>query len=982
MAKKIVNPALIIGIGGTGTKSLFETKVSLYKRYGEIPSCIKLLCFDTDISELMISKKELYIAKGSEHADIHEVTFDASEMVDIPVKNPATTKEHPHVIKWLNKDIRRSIQPSNSGANQIRQKGRFAFFENYSPKRIAHQLEKALTNINSYIAEDNPDYNIIGKPKIHMIFSPNGGTGGGTFLDFAITIQHITGGKVPLSAWMLLPSFFDGFESSDRVHQNGYAALKEIDHMMGVDATQNKPWSNADPSEPYQISYNGSTDVTLGPELSLFENIFVFDQKMRNGKEIVHVDEMYPRIGDIIYEFISGAGDQIFEKISSNFETDFEEPSNNITGNKRRNYFSIGLGHISMDRALIKQFKSIAIIEAMINRYLSSSSTFQTSQVVFNFLDTRKLNELGNNDNDDIIDSLITKSDLKYDPASLLPPEFEKGCNDTAKSIGDTFLARWNTKIEKIINENSVSRDEFFKNSLSEELSRILKSDGGVSNSIQFLSFLKGQFEVMQEEMNSESTKHKNSIENVKKGLVSQQELIKEEENIFNLFNKKTAIKEECINYASKIELILTESMNLKRKDEAGRLLFRFINEIKDKIDLLKQKADSLSEIQTSISKDLTKATSDLKKKENYVTDLTKEASSSNSISSESLTGMIKDFGFENHMLSEEENTGNLKSKIKEYVSNLDEIGALDEITAEEVMTSLDSKKIKDIISFLETSSSPCANINTGFTAGTNVNTVRELSFVTTCDSEVSVLKDNTSYMKLNLGEDRLVSSGDNERITMVQCEGPFPINALGALKKSKERYDANEKREKGKVFSHIDEFFAEHAQDLYKDDSVENAQIFFGIGSALNIIECTSSKYTINFEAEKKALSELGASNRRDRNHAFNYFKKIEKYVNYIKDEYNYLRKSDPKKLAENLLNHFDTIEDPSVIKKQLRSCSKEELKYLNKERLAVANYALDNGYLNMTSYMQRTDDEGNISEKYTERQLRNMGLKFDTNN
>ena len=153
MAKKIVNPALIIGLGGTGTKSLIETKISLYKRYGEIPSCIKLLCFDTDLPEMeAMSRDEIYIAKGSEKADTHKVSFDASEMVPIPVENPATTKEHAHVKKWLNKDIRRSIQPSNRGANQIRQKGRFAFFENYAPKRIAHLLEKSLTDINSYIS--------------------------------------------------------------------------------------------------------------------------------------------------------------------------------------------------------------------------------------------------------------------------------------------------------------------------------------------------------------------------------------------------------------------------------------------------------------------------------------------------------------------------------------------------------------------------------------------------------------------------------------------------------------------------------------------------------------------------------------------------------------------------------------------------------------------------------------------------------------
>jgi hypothetical protein len=75
-------------------------------------------------------------------------------------------------------------------------------------------------------------------------------------------------------------------------------------------------------------------------------------------------------------------------------------------------------------------------------------------------------------------------------------------------------------------------------------------------------------------------------------------------------------------------------------------------------------------------------------------------------------------------------------------------------------------------------------------------------------------------------------------------------------------------------------------------------------------------------------------------------------------------------------LLNHFDTIHDPMVLKKQRTSCSRDEIKYIRRERLAVANYALDNAYLNLTSYMQRTDENGTITEKYTERELRNEGL------
>ena len=981
---KTVNPALIIGLGGTGTKSLYETKVSLLKRYGEVPSCIKLICFDTDIPEMeSIAREIIYVKKTSDvnwrslPAVKETVGFDNSEMIPIPIKNPTSTQRHDHIKKWLDPGIAKGIQPSMRGANQIRQKGRFAFFENYPPEDISGVIESSIGAINSFVLQENSDYQIIGNPKIHLVFSPCGGTGGGTFLDFAITIQNITKGKLPLSAWMLLPSFFDGFDACLRVHQNAYSSLKEIDHMMGVDATENKPWSNADADNPYEISYDGTTDVTLGG-LSLFENIFIFDKKMKNGKEIPHVKEMYSRIGDIIYEFISGAGDQIFERMSSNFETDFDVPSNDISGNKRRNYFSIGLGHISMDRALVKEFKTIAIIEKIINRY-SSSREFNTSEVVTNFLDAKKLNELGNNDNDDIIDSLFSPSELKYDKeGSLLPPAFEKGCDAESQSLGATFLAKWDGKINKITNANSVFKEEAFKEALDEKLREILKKDGGVNNSIQFLSFLQGQFEVMKEEMKIEAATHTQSITLSKVALVDQQGLIKEVAESF--FSRSSSIKTECENYATNIESLLRETMDVIRKQGAERLLLKFMDLIDKKIMLFRGKLDLLSSVQTALGKDIKKAQQLQSKKQTYVSDLTTDASKFADLSDERLAGIITHFKFETHMLLADTEKMNLKNELRRYVSNLDEIKEVDEITIEQIMSATSQQSIKDTIKYLEISSSPCANINHGFTLETHIPSINNIGFVTTNDNDVSVVKDNKNFLSWDLKEDRLVASGDEERITMVQCEGPFPINALGALRKSKEKYDANESSNVGKIFSHSDKFFAEHAQDLYKDDSIENAQIYFGIGSALGIIECTTTKYIIHFQGEDKKLSGLEARNKKDRNHAFNYFKKVEEYVSYVKSEYEILARQDPMKIKKLMLEHFDTIFDAKVIRKQYpSSCSPEEIKYLKKERQAVANYALENGYLEKTDYMQRTDEKGIITEKYTDRQLRNeFGLKL----
>ena len=66
MAKKIVNPALFIGLGGTGHKVLLNVKKAILNNYGEIPPMINLLCFDTDKKELLSASEEIEYDKKNE----------------------------------------------------------------------------------------------------------------------------------------------------------------------------------------------------------------------------------------------------------------------------------------------------------------------------------------------------------------------------------------------------------------------------------------------------------------------------------------------------------------------------------------------------------------------------------------------------------------------------------------------------------------------------------------------------------------------------------------------------------------------------------------------------------------------------------------------------------------------------------------------------------------------------------------------------
>jgi len=632
-----------------------------------------------------------------------------------------------------------------------------------------------------------------------------------------------------------------------------------------------------------------------------------------------------------------------------------------------------------MDKSSIYKIKTISIIISMLNEY-QSSDNFNTSEAANSFLKRNKFNELGHNNNDDIINSLFNKDLLQYSPESLLPATFEKGSSIESANAGKRFLNKWEGKINSAINKNSAIKELSFIKSLNLELHSILDKKGGLTNSLQFLRALLGQFDFMKDEMNSESNNHKTSIINHKKGLTVLEGLIKDEESDLLSWvggKRELNIKEECQNYASKIELILNEKFNALRKYEAGLLILKIKKLIDNKILLFEEKSISLTSVLQMHSHEVKKATRHLEDKDVFTKDLSKEASESISISSERLIAINDGFNFGEH-LSNNDSGSNLRNDLEDYVTSLDEIKYISKMTVEEVIENQTKQKIESDLDFLEVASSPAGVIDESFAYATNAPNLVNVGYVTTSNPAHSVILKNKENLNWQIGDEKIVPTSDSERITMVQCEGPFPINALTSLRKSKTAFERNENMVTGKVFSFSDQFFAKNAQDLYKSDTVKDAQVFFGIGSALKIIECTTSKYIIHINGDEKDLSSPGARNKKDRDHAFNYFKKVDEYVKYIKSEYESEQKKDPVNMKKLFIEHFDTIFDTKVIRKKKNSCSLEELSLIKKERCSVANFALDNGLLQEIDYMQRKSDDGIIREMYSSRELRNIGLNI----
>ena len=231
---------LCIGLGGTGKDALKKLKKEVYRRLkpddpeSPVPfyGSIRFLLIDSDDADLGITQDISSIDKATEYFDIsnNEIvkTFRSKEII-------AVRKE----LSWLNHE-HIGIQNAGHGAGGIRQVGRFLLID-----KAALFKAKLTALIQDAIQGVTGDLNI------HLFSGLSGGTGSGTFLDVCYIVRHVleTLGRdsAQISGYFFLPdvnlsvpSIIGSPLTANYVRCNGYAALKELDYMMGLEEAQGK----------------------------------------------------------------------------------------------------------------------------------------------------------------------------------------------------------------------------------------------------------------------------------------------------------------------------------------------------------------------------------------------------------------------------------------------------------------------------------------------------------------------------------------------------------------------------------------------------------------------------------------------------------------------------------------------------------------------------------------------------------------------
>ena len=212
-------PAIIIGLGGTGIDALKAVRKKVYENIlPDDPAAaepeykhIKFLAVDTDCESF----------KG----------LAEEECMDIRVSNMAASMERAiwterKEFNWLEEDL------GLLGGGRVfpaRQVGRYCLFKNID--KITERIRELKTDVNAGSGDSEIN--------VHIITGITGVTGGGTFIDMCYIIRDLLGAKATLFGYFFMPDVNLNKTGIDKnvaghIKSNGYASLKELDYTMNL----------------------------------------------------------------------------------------------------------------------------------------------------------------------------------------------------------------------------------------------------------------------------------------------------------------------------------------------------------------------------------------------------------------------------------------------------------------------------------------------------------------------------------------------------------------------------------------------------------------------------------------------------------------------------------------------------------------------------------------------------------------------------
>ena len=258
-------PTIFLGVGGIAAKILRQLRQRLNQRYGErsaVP-CFQMLLLDTDPHTL----------RAAEQGDPNEALI-ADETLYLPLRRPAEYRaDSDKILGWLSRRWLYNI-PRSLRTEGLRPLGRLAYVDH--AQRVQERLRQVLAEAASPEAKaktiETTGADLRNEtPRVFIVASISGGSGGGMLFDLAYGVRELLGELgLPSGAvcGMMLHATHNKSAGNDLRKANAYATLTELNYFNHGGGFRAGAAGTSPASESAEPPFTDAYLVNLGENLS------------------------------------------------------------------------------------------------------------------------------------------------------------------------------------------------------------------------------------------------------------------------------------------------------------------------------------------------------------------------------------------------------------------------------------------------------------------------------------------------------------------------------------------------------------------------------------------------------------------------------------------------------------------------------------------------------------------------------------------
>lgn len=353
LERRMPQPTLVIGLGGTGAEVASRLKHHLMAEYGRVQEhadMIKFLIFDT-ISLTKQQNQDIVKAFSEAEEEYVPLSADFNAYAYLQ-ENYAKDRD---LREWWDNRYTVSPQYQEWGAKRVRQLGRlFLHHRHLQVESVIQQKVSDTCTLYEDLVRGQNLADVGSNFRVYIIGSSCGGTGSGIFLDILYKVWRsvMSQGRVPeIRAFVFMPGIYEeearkrSLELVQAHRANAYAFMKELDFFLSPGADLNKYILDSK-------TRDSSQRVAIPPG-NLAKYVYIVDRQLGNLGNLDRPEDAYDLVSDGMYQMIVTPVGQEEEGVGLTNIDAVVEPTHMRQG-KRTAYSSLGLSRILFPRNTIQ----------------------------------------------------------------------------------------------------------------------------------------------------------------------------------------------------------------------------------------------------------------------------------------------------------------------------------------------------------------------------------------------------------------------------------------------------------------------------------------------------------------------------------------------------------------------------------------------------------------------------------------------------